>query len=163
MDTCARPGKSIKYKQKRCINFAKRGILALNLEWLALGNWPTRKTNIGSGLIWTWWAQTNWGCSCWPCVKDSITSTIIPSVNRSRLGVTGLSGGGWQTIVLSALDERVTVAIPVAGFSSLVPRIEARWLGDLGDLEQSATDFLDGQDFTHLAAMLAPTTHFTDL
>jgi hypothetical protein len=37
-----------------------------------------------------------------------------------------------------------------------VPRIEARWFGDTGDLEQSATDFLDGQDFTHLAAMLAP-------
>src|SRR5437016_6277532 len=31
------PGKSVEYKQKRCINFAKRGILALSLEWLAFG------------------------------------------------------------------------------------------------------------------------------
>src|SRR5439155_937989 len=31
------PGKAVEYKQKRCINFAKRGILALNLEWLGYG------------------------------------------------------------------------------------------------------------------------------
>src|SRR5215510_387528 len=31
------PGKSVEYKQKRCINFAKRGIMALNLEWLSFG------------------------------------------------------------------------------------------------------------------------------
>ncbi|MCZ2076268.1 MAG: hypothetical protein LC130_14875 [Bryobacterales bacterium] len=30
-------GKSIEYKQKRCINQARRGILALNLEWLSFG------------------------------------------------------------------------------------------------------------------------------
>src|SRR3990172_7261580 len=31
------PGKSVEYKQKRCINFAKRGMLALNLEWFSFG------------------------------------------------------------------------------------------------------------------------------
>jgi len=31
------PGKSVEYKQKRCIQFAKQGILALNLEWLSFG------------------------------------------------------------------------------------------------------------------------------
>ena len=44
------------------------------------------------------------------------------NVDRSRLGVTGLSGGGWQTIVLSSLDERVAAAAPVAGFSSILRR-----------------------------------------
>ena len=72
------PGKSVEYKQKRCINFAKRGILALNLEWLAFGELANKENEHGSGLIWTWWAQTKWDCSCWPCGKDSITSTIIP-------------------------------------------------------------------------------------
>jgi hypothetical protein len=31
------PGKAVEYKQKRCINFAKHGILALNLEWFFFG------------------------------------------------------------------------------------------------------------------------------
>ena len=30
-------GKAAEYKQKRCINFAKRGSLALSLEWLECG------------------------------------------------------------------------------------------------------------------------------
>ena len=30
-------GKAVEYKQKRCINFAKSGILALNLEWIGYG------------------------------------------------------------------------------------------------------------------------------
>src|SRR2546429_1971024 len=46
-----------------------------------------------------------------------------PSVDRNRIGVTGLSGGGWQTIFLSALDERVKVAVPVAGYSSATTKI----------------------------------------
>ena len=31
------PGKAVEYKQKRCINYAKHGILALNLEWFSFG------------------------------------------------------------------------------------------------------------------------------
>jgi len=31
------PGKSVEYKQKRCINQARQGMLALNREWLAMG------------------------------------------------------------------------------------------------------------------------------
>lgn len=30
-------GKSVEYKQKRCITFARNGIMALNLEWMAYG------------------------------------------------------------------------------------------------------------------------------
>ena len=29
-------GKAAEYKQKRCINYAKRGIMALNIEWLCV-------------------------------------------------------------------------------------------------------------------------------
>jgi cephalosporin-C deacetylase-like acetyl esterase len=66
-----------------------------------------------------------------------------PNTDRTRIGVTGLSGGGWQTIVLSSLDERVKAMASVAGYSSITSRVEAKEYGDLGDFEQGATDMFE--------------------
>lgn len=150
------PGKAVEYKQKRCINFAKRGILALNLEWLGMGELGAKQNShwfgahldlVGTHELGLFYLQMRRGLDF---LYDH------PNTDRNRLGMTGLSGGGWQTIVLSSLDERVKVAIPVAGFSSLAPRVEVREYGDIGDVEQSATDIFDGYDYSHLAALMAP-------
>jgi dienelactone hydrolase len=148
------PGKALEWKQKRCINFARNGILALNLEWLYFGELRHPENShwfgahldlVGANAAGLFYLAMRRGL-------DYLASH--PLVDPERLGVTGLSGGGWQTIVLSALDERVKVAVPVAGYSSLVSRIERS--SDIGDIEQNATDMLVGQDFPHLTAMRAP-------
>jgi dienelactone hydrolase len=150
------PGKSVEYKQKRCINFALHGILALNLEWFDFGELAHPENEhwfgahldlVGANALGLFYLEMRRGL-------DYLSN--LPQVDRERLGVTGLSGGGWQTLVLSALDPRVEVSVPVAGFASLSTKIEARKYGDLGDLEQNATDFLQSQDFTHLTALRAP-------
>ena len=46
----------------------------------------------------------------------------LPNADPERVAVTGLSGGGWQTIFISALDLRVKLSTPVAGYSSLLTR-----------------------------------------
>jgi dienelactone hydrolase len=150
------PGKSVEYKQKRCINFALHGMLALNLEWFDFGELAQPENEhwfgahldlVGANALGLFYLEMRRGL-------DYLSN--LPQVDRERLGVTGLSGGGWQTLVLSALDQRVKVSVPVAGFASLSTKIEARKYGDLGDLEQNATDFLQSQDFTHLTALRAP-------
>ncbi len=37
----------------------------------------------------------------------------LPEVNSDRIGVTGASGGGNQTMWLAAMDDRITAAVPV--------------------------------------------------
>lgn len=147
-------GKAVEYKQKRCINLARRGMMALNPEWLSCGelNFPENRHNFGAHLD---LVGANTAGLFYLAMRRGLDYLDRhPSVDRSRLAVTGLSGGGWQTIVLSSLDPRVLVAIPVAGYSAMISKLEHR--DDLGDNEQVPADFLAGQDFTHLTAMRAP-------
>jgi dienelactone hydrolase len=149
-------GKAVEYKQKRCINFAKHGIVALNLEWFAFGELQAEGNQHWYGAHLDLVGANALGIFLLEMRRGLDYLCDHPSVDRNRVGVTGLSGGGWQTIFLSALDERVKVTVPVAGYSSTTTKVEARQYGDLGDLEQNGTDFLANVDYTHLTAMMAP-------
>lgn len=150
------PGKAVEYKQKRCINFAKHGIVALNLEWFAFGELRAEGNQHWYGAHLDLVGANALGIFLLEMRRGLDYLCDHPSVDRNRVGVTGLSGGGWQTIFLSALDERVKMAVPVAGYSSTTTKVEARQYGDLGDFEQNGTDFLANVDYTHLTAMMAP-------
>ncbi len=78
-----------------------------------------------------------------------------PNADPARVAVTGFSGGGWQTILISSMDPRIAAAAPVAGYSSFVTRTQFPEL-DLGDSEQTAVDIGQYVDYTHFTAMLAP-------
>ncbi|MBE7559306.1 hypothetical protein HS125_10285 [bacterium] len=78
----------------------------------------------------------------------------LPNADPERLAVTGLSGGGWQTIILSSLDTRVKLSMPVAGYSGFRTRARQTW--DLGDSEQAPVDLAMTADYTHLTCFLAP-------
>jgi len=149
-------GKSADYKQKRCINFAKHGILALSLEWFYCGELHVPEDAYWFGAHLDLVGMNEVGLFFLAMRRGLDHLYDHPHVDRDRLAVTGVSGGGWQTIVLSSLDERVKFAVPVAGFSSNRTRVEVKRYGDLGDVEQSASDLFDGQDYTHLTAMMAP-------
>ncbi|HLJ15438.1 MAG TPA: hypothetical protein VKV15_13140 [Bryobacteraceae bacterium] len=147
-------GKAVEYKQKRCINLARRGMIALSPEWFFCGelNVPENRHDFGGHLDLT---GSNVAGLFYLAMRRGLDYLDRdPHVDRSRLAVTGLSGGGWQTIVLSSLDPRVLVSIPVAGFSALISKLEHR--DDFGDNEQVPADFLDHQDYSTLTAMRAP-------
>lgn len=149
-------GYSYEFKQKRCISFAKHGILALNLEWFGFGE-LSKEGNDHSFAAHLDLAGANGVGIFYLEMRRGLDYLYLhPHVDRKRIGVTGLSGGGWQTIVLSSLDERVKAANPVAGFAATSSKIEAKEFGDMGDIEQSATDFLRGSDYPDLVASMAP-------
>ena len=147
-------GKAADYKQARCINQAKRGMLALNVEWLGMGQLNTDGFNHyrmnqldlcgTSGLAPFYLAMT----------RGIDILLAHPNADPERVAVAGLSGGGWQTIFISSLDTRVTLCNPVAGYSSFRTRVYN--LSDLGDSEQTPNDLATVTDYAHLTAMLAP-------
>jgi dienelactone hydrolase len=147
-------GKAVEYKQKRCINQARRGMLALNVEWMGFGELASPENAHDFAAHLDLVGANGVGLFYLAMRKGLDYLYIHPHTDQQRIGVTGLSGGGWQTIVLSALDERVAVSIPVAGYSSLEANIVH--IEDTGEIEEDATDFRAGQDYTHLTAMRAP-------
>ena len=148
------PGKSTDYEQLRCINLAKKGVLALHPEWFYFGELAGEdyKHNrmayldlCGISGLSTFYLAMRGGLDV---LYD------YPSTDLNRVGMTGLSGGGWQTIILSALDERISLSVPNAGYIDLKNRIDYR--SDIGDLEQNPTDLVSIADYTYLTGMLAP-------
>ncbi|MCP4172507.1 MAG: hypothetical protein GY758_17230, partial [Fuerstiella sp.] len=142
------------YKQLRCINQAKRGMLALNVEWLGMGQLA------GPGFSHYSMNQLNLcgtsGLAPFFLAMSRGLDILLQHKNAdpARVAVAGLSGGGWQTIFISSLDRRVTLANPVAGYSSF--RTRGRYQSDLGDSEQTPCDLAMITDYAHLTAMLAP-------
>ena len=143
------------YIQIRCINEAKKGALALNFEWLGMGQLKTDGFNHyrANQLDLT---GTNGVVLHYLSQKRGLDILLAhPNADPARVAVTGLSGGGWQTIFISSLDPRVTLANPVAGYSSFVTRAQFPDT-DLGDSEQTPVDLAGIADYTTLTAMRAP-------
>ena len=146
-------GKAMDYKQARCINLAKRGMLALNTEFVGMGELTASREHnrighmdlCGKAGVAVFYLAMKRGLDV--LLKHS-------HCDPSRVAMTGLSGGGWQTAVLSALDERVKVIVPVAGHSPVWQRVSC--MADIGDLEQVPSDLCTVADFDTMTALFAP-------
>src|SRR3984957_295718 len=146
-------GKAVEHKQKRCIQQARLGIMALSLEWIGMGELSgagNQHNQIGLLDL----AGSNGVGLFYLAMRRGLDYLYDdPRVDRTRIGMTGLSGGGWQTMLLSTLDTRVGAAVPVAGFSSLTTAIEPP--DHAGDAEQKAPDMRSVPDYAQLMALRA--------
>ena len=147
-------GIGVEYEQKRCINFAKRGIIALDLEFIGFGelanpgnahDFAFQLNLVGSNALGLFYLSMRRGL-------DYLSG--LQQVDTSRIGVTGLSGGGWQTVMLSALDPRVAVAVEVAGIGSRESNLTHPV--DTDETEEDAPDLMQQQDYPELIALRAP-------
>ena len=81
-----------------------------------------------------------------------------PDVDANRINLTGTSGGGFQTALLGALDERIKVIIPSCYITALPMRIENRIFVDPdSDPEQDLAGFISkGVDHAGLLLLVYP-------
>ena len=122
-------------------------MLALNIEWVGMGqlagpgfdHYHMNQLDLcGTSGLAPYYLNMKRGL-------DVLLS--LEHADPDRVAVTGLSGGGWQTIVISSLDTRVKLTNPVAGHSSIKTRV---WhLKDLGDSEQMPNDLATICDYAH--------------
>lgn len=99
-------------QQYRCAMLARMGAVVFSYEMFAYGEsrLQINEADHRTGLALT--IQTLNSIR----VVDFLTS--LPYVDLKRIAVTGESGGGTQTFLLTALDDRIAVSVPVVMVSS---------------------------------------------
>jgi dienelactone hydrolase len=109
--------------QARCLGLVKLGFFVLAVDAFGAGE---RYTTPASGT----YHGALYGSTLWPVGQTLLAMQLYdnrravdyligrPEVDRDRLGVTGASGGGNQSMYAGALDERFRAVVPVCSIGT---------------------------------------------
>jgi hypothetical protein len=98
----------MEYTQQRCATLARMGAVVFAYDMVGQGNMKQADHKIRNVLK----AQLIIGTRSLDFISQ------LPEVDKKKLAMTGESGGGTQTFLLSALDDRISVSVPVVMVSS---------------------------------------------
>jgi dienelactone hydrolase len=96
----------------RCISLARQGYVVFS--WDMVGYNDSRQVDhrlLDPRLA--QWGIGSLGLHLWNSIRSVDFLESLPDVDRTRLACTGASGGGTQTFLLTAVDDRIKVSAPV--------------------------------------------------
>ena len=101
--------------------FARHGYACLTIDTIQLGELEGLHHGTYREGMWWWNARgyTPGGVEAWNSIRAIDYLQSRPEIDGEKIGMTGRSGGGAYTWLTAALDERVKVAVPVAGMTDL--------------------------------------------
>ena len=136
--------------------FARNGYTCLTIDTLQMGEIEGIHHGTYSHDRW-WWNSRGYssaGVEAWNCIRALDYLETRPEVDKERFGVTGRSGGGAYSWWISALDERIKVAVPVAGITSLHNHVVDGCVEGHCDCMYMVNTYR--WDFAEVAALVAP-------
>ena len=136
--------------------FARHGVACLIIDTVQLGELNGEHHGTYKLGRWDWISRgyTPAGVEAWNAVRAIDLLESWPGIDGSRIGITGRSGGGAYSWYAAAIDERIRVAVPVAGITDLRNHIVDGCVGGHCDCMYMVNYF--GWDYPKLAALIAP-------
>ena len=97
----------------RCINFAKQGYVIFSYDMVGRVDSGEQIDHAYGGEREALWGLSLMALQLWNGIRAVDFLETLPDVDNDRIGCTGASGGGTQTFMLTAVDDRIKVAAPV--------------------------------------------------
>lgn len=113
-----RDGRMAEVVQIRCANFALQGYIAFSYNMIGYIDNDQMEHRFQSDSAYLWSVSIG-GLQLWNSIRALDFITSLPEVDLERVACTGCSGGGTQTFMVTAVEDRIKVAAPVNMVSSI--------------------------------------------
>jgi len=134
--------------QARCATLARLGCLVLHYDMIGYADSVQLDHWTGFGDVEAeLWGMSHFGLQTLSSIRALDYLESRPDVDRARIAVTGASGGGTQTFILAAVDDRPAVLFPAVMVSTAMQG---------GCVCENASHLRVGSGNIELAAMAAP-------
>jgi hypothetical protein len=98
----------------RCISLARQGHVVFSYDMVGYNDSTQVKHSFADEL----WGTSLMGLHLWNSIRSVDFISTLPDVDANRIACTGASGGGTQTFMLMAVDDRIKAAAPVCMISA---------------------------------------------
>jgi dienelactone hydrolase len=122
--------------QARCVHLARMGCVVFHYDMLGnadsqqitaaiVHGFAKQRPEMNTSENWGLFSpqaeshlQSIMGLQTWNSIRSVDFVLTLPDVDPNRIGVTGASGGGTQTMILAALDDRIKASFPAVMVST---------------------------------------------
>ncbi len=149
------PTQKVEY-QAHARKFAELGFVCLIIETIQWGEVRGEHHGCWANGWFHWYSRgyTPGGVEVWNAIRGLDLLAERPEVDKEKMGVTGISGGGGQSWFIAAADSRIKAAAPVCGASTLKAHISTRTIDEHCDCMMPINTYRI--DFQDIGALIAP-------